>query len=211
MLRAVILAAGQSTRMGQPKAGLRVSEDGPTFAAAIVTTLQAAGIDDVIVVAGAHPEAVAAAVHGLAVRVVRHAGWPAGQLSSLVAGLDAADTPGLEALLVTLVDIPRVRRDTIEALVDAWRRSRAPIVRPAIGARHGHPVIFDRVTFADLRSAPIEVGAKAVIGAWRDRVLDVPTDDRGVLVDIDTRQEYDAFRRAQDQDRARAQDHDQDA
>ncbi len=196
MLCAVILAAGQSTRMGRPKAGLRVSADGPTFAAAIVATLQAAGLDEVIVVAGAHPEAVAAAVDGLAaVRVVHHAGWPAGQLSSLLAGLAAADTPALEALLVTLVDIPRVRRATIEALVHAWRTSRAPIVRPAVGTRHGHPVIFDRVTFAALRAAPLEVGAKAVLRAWRERVLDVPTDDDGVLVDIDTPQDYDAFRR----------------
>ena len=185
--------------MGQPKAGLPVAEGGPSFAAAIVATVQAAGVAEVIVVGGAHPEAVAAAVRGLTgVRVVHNPDWPAGQLSSLVAGLDAADTPDLEALLVTLVDIPRVRRDTVAALVHAWRTSRAPIVRPAVGARHGHPVIFDRATFADVRAAPPAVGAKAVIGAWRDRVLDLPTDDEGVLVDVDTPQEYDAFRRSQD-------------
>jgi molybdenum cofactor cytidylyltransferase len=196
MIRAVILAAGRSERMGQPKAGLPVADGGPTFAAAIVTTLQSAGIDEVIIVAGAHLEAVTAAVQGLTgVRVLHHPGWPAGQLSSLVAGLDAADTPELAALLVTLVDIPRVRGATVAALVQAWRTSRAPIVRPAVGTCHGHPVIFDRVTFADLRAAPLDVGAKAVIAAWRDRVLDVPTDDVGVLLDVDTPHEYDAFRR----------------
>jgi len=185
--------------MGQPKAALPVADGGPTFATAIVTTLHAAGLDEVIVVAGAHLEAVSASVRGLAgVRVVHNAGWPAGQLSSLVAGLDAADAPDLAGLLVTLVDIPRVRPATVAALIRAWRMSRAPIVRPALGARHGHPVIFDRVTFADLRSASLEIGAKAVIRAWRDRVLDVPTDDAGVLVDVDTPQEYDAFRRPRD-------------
>ena len=196
MIRAIILAAGQSTRMGRAKAGLPVADGGPTFAAAIVATLQAAGLPDITVVSGAHPEEVSAAVRGLAgVRVVHHAGWQAGQLSSLVAGLDAVDTPALEAVLVTLVDIPLVRRETVETLVQAWRESRAAIVRPAVGARHGHPVIFDRVTFAALREAPAHVGAKAVITAWQAQVLNVPTDDPGVLVDVDTPHEYDALRR----------------
>ena len=182
--------------MGRPKAGLPVMHGGPTFAAAIVATLRGAGVADITVVAGAHPAEVAEAVSGLAgVRVVHNAAWPTGQLSSLVAGLDAVDTPALEAVLETLVDIPLVRRETVEALLRAWRESRAPIVRPAVGTRHGHPVIFDRATFADLRAAPVEVGAKAVVTAWQARVLNVPTDDRGVLVDVDTPQEYEALRR----------------
>ena len=182
--------------MGRPKAGLPVAQGGPTFAAAIVATLQAAGIANITVVAGAHPVEVADAVRGLAgVRVVHNAAWPAGQLSSLVAGLDAVDTPALEAVLVTLVDVPLVRRETVETLLRAWRESRAPIVRPAVGARHGHPVIFDRATFGDLRAAPVEVGAKAVVAAWQAQILNVPIDDPGVLVDVDTPQEYDALRR----------------
>lgn len=196
MIRAIILAAGQSTRMGRAKAGLPVTDGGPTFAAAIVTTLQAAGLPEITIVSGAHPEEVSAAVRGLdGVRVVHHAGWQAGQLSSLVAGLDAVDTPALEAVLVTLVDIPLVRRETVETLVRAWREGRAAIVRPAVGARHGHPVIFDRVTFGDLRTAPADVGAKAVIAAWRAQVVDLATDDRGTLIDVDTPREYDALRR----------------
>jgi CTP:molybdopterin cytidylyltransferase MocA len=196
MIRGIILAAGQSTRMGRPKASLLVAEGGLTFAAAIAGTLQAAGLEEVIVVAGAHPSEVAQAVRGLAgVQVVHNLHWETGQLSSLVAGLDAIDTPELEAVLVTLVDIPLVRRDTVEALLEAWRTTRAPIVRPVVGARHGHPVIFDRATFADLRAAPREVGAKSVIATWQARILNLPCGDAGALLDVDTPHEYDALRR----------------
>ena len=72
MIPGLILAAGQSSRMGRPKAGLPVADGGPTFAAAIVATLRAAGIGEIVIVAGAHPVAVAESVLGLpAVRVVQ--------------------------------------------------------------------------------------------------------------------------------------------
>ena len=194
MMRAIVLAAGASTRMGQPKAGLRVSASGPTFAAAAVASLRASGLAEVTVVAGAHPEAVSAAVAGLQhVQVVVHDGWAAGQLSSLRAGLDAVDAPDVEAILVTLVDCPLVQPATVRRLIEAWQGTRPPIVRPAIGARHGHPVIFDRVTFDDLRAAPLEVGAKAVIARWSAAIVNVPTDDAGVLADIDTPADYNVF------------------
>lgn len=194
MLSAVVLAAGESRRMGRPKAGLLVSASGLTFAAAVAETLGLAGCDEVTVVAGAHPEAVRAAVEGVPqVRVLEHPGWAQGQLSSLQAALAALDGPQVEGLLVTLVDCPLVRPDTVSALIEVWRRTGAPIVRPAIGARHGHPVIFDRRTFDDLRAAPLELGAKAVIARWQDAVVNVPVDDAGVLADIDTPADYDAF------------------
>ena len=68
-------------------------------------------------------------------------------------------------------------------------------MRPAIGDRHGHPVVFDRVTFDDLRSAPLDVGAKAVLARWRHAIVDVPVDDPGVLADVDTPEDYEAFLR----------------
>jgi molybdenum cofactor cytidylyltransferase len=192
MVRAIVLAAGESRRMGRPKAGLLVAAGGPTFAVAVTDALRSSCIADVTVVAGAHPAAVRAALGTRPdVRVIDHPGWREGQLSSLRAGLAAVDRPGLEAVIVALVDCPLVRPETIETLVGAWRTSAAPIVRPACGDRHGHPVIFDRVTFADLRSAPLERGAKAVIEAWRSQILNLPVDDAGVLADIDTPGDYD--------------------
>ena len=194
MVHGIVLAAGQSSRMGRPKAALRLGAGGPTFAAAVVRSLQDGGIGRVVVVAGAHPEAVREAVgQGPGVELVQNADWTSGQLSSLLAGLDAVDDPALEAVAVTLVDVPLVRASTVAAVLAAWRRSRAPIVRPALGDRHGHPVIFDRATFGALRAAPLDVGAKAVIAAYRAHVLDVAVDDPGALRDIDTPEDYAAI------------------
>ena len=70
---------------------------------------------------------------------------------------------------MTLVDVPLVHPDTVRAVVNAWRRSRAPIVRPARGDEHGHPVIFDCAVFDELRSADRTIGAKAVVRAHAAR------------------------------------------
>jgi molybdenum cofactor cytidylyltransferase len=91
---------------------------------------------------------------------------------------------------VTLVDVPMLRAATIQAVVAAWKSTQAPIVRPAMGDRHGHPVLFDRVTFDQLRHAPLSEGAKPVVHAYADRVVNVPVDDPGCLVDVDTPRDY---------------------
>ena len=111
-------------------------------------------------------------------------------MSSLIAGLDAIDAPLLEAVLVTPVDVPLVTPATVAAVINAWRRTHAPIVRPVNGDRHGHPVIFDRSVFADLRSANPNIGAKAVFATHRDRVLNVEVTDAGAFEDIDTPEDY---------------------
>jgi CTP:molybdopterin cytidylyltransferase MocA len=125
--------------------------------------------------------------------VVRNPDPSRGQLSSLWVGMDAvigADTP---ALVMTLVDVPLVAPATIRHVVEVWHRTRAPIVRPAIGERHGHPVIFDRAVFDELRAAPLEAGAKVVVRARASQIVDVPVDDEGSLTDVDTPEDYAAL------------------
>jgi molybdenum cofactor cytidylyltransferase len=192
MIRAVVLAAGASSRMGQAKAALPLGTSGDTVVGRVVRTLLAAGLPSVTVVAGAHIDAVRAAMPAFEPRasVVEHLGWAQGQLSSLLAGLASVDDPQLEAVLVTLVDVPLVRPESVAAIVHAWRDTRAPIVRPVNGERHGHPVVFDRAVFDDLRRADPAVGAKAVFATHALRRLDVPIDDDGAFVDIDTPEEY---------------------
>jgi CTP:molybdopterin cytidylyltransferase MocA len=200
MIRALVLAAGASSRMGQAKAALPLGTTGETVVAHVVRTLLTAGLPSVTVVAGAHIDAVRGAmpVFEPRARVVEHLGWAQGQLSSLLAGLAAVDDPQLEAILVTLVDVPLVRPGSVAAIVEAWRQTRAPIVRPvdpptslrAGGARHGHPVVFDRAVFDDLRRADLNVGAKAVFATHASRRLDVPIADDGAYEDVDTPADY---------------------
>jgi molybdenum cofactor cytidylyltransferase len=83
-----------------------------------------------------------------------------------------------------------VATSTVTRVVAAWQQSRAPIVRPAIGDRHGHPVIFDRAVFDALRGAPIDTGAKSVVRAHEHDLLNVPVEDEGCLVDLDTPDDY---------------------
>ena len=196
MLAAIILAAGDSTRMGTPKA-LLPDPDGRPFVARLVRSFSAAGLDEIVIVTGATHDAIveALAADGPPVGPVC-VGNPdpsRGQLSSLWVGLDAVARPDVDGVLVTPVDIPMIRPATIRQVVDAWSHTRAPIVRPAVGARHGHPVLFDRIVFDDLRRASLTEGARVVVHANIDRVVNVAVDDEGCLLDVDTPADYQAI------------------
>jgi CTP:molybdopterin cytidylyltransferase MocA len=193
MPAAVILAAGASTRMGSPKA-LLPDPEGRPFVARIARTFAEAGIDRIVVVTGQQHDGIVGALTADAPpvmpRCVRNPDPSRGQLSSLWVGLEAAAGQDADAVLVTLVDVPMVRASTVRAVVEAWQRTGAPIVRPAIGDRHGHPVLFDRAVFDDLRGAPLEHGAKMVVRAYADRIVNVTVDDEGSLADVDTPADY---------------------
>lgn len=197
MIGAVVLAAGASSRMGQPKAGLPLGHGGHTVLSMGVAALLAAGVPRVVVVAGAHPDAVrhALRLRDRRLRVVVHPGWAEGQLSSTLCGLDALDHPLLEAALITLVDVPMVSPATVGALMRAWRETRAPIVRPARGDEHGHPVLFDRRLFAELRAADPAAGAKPVVRAHASDLLNVAVDDEGAFLDLDVPADYERAQR----------------
>jgi molybdenum cofactor cytidylyltransferase len=192
VIAAIVLAAGASSRMGQPKAALPLGAHGGTVVSCGVSSLLAAGVPRVVVVAGAHVDAVR---RGLGLRhpsvaIVEHHGWQGGQLSSFLCGLDTIDQPTLEAVLVTLVDVPLVAPDTTRRLMRAWRESGAAIVRPARGDTHGHPVLFDRRVFAALRAADPGLGAKPVVHAFAHDLVNVPVTDEGAFLDLDTPEDY---------------------
>ena len=194
MLSGIILAAGNSTRMGRPKALLETPE-GQLFVSRIIRTWRDAGVHDLVVVTGRDHDAITAAIgrDGIAPPplIVQNPDPSRGQLSSLLVGLDAAVAS--EGVLMTLVDSPLATLATVGAVIDEWRRSRAPIVRPAIGDTHGHPVLFDRAVFEELRRAPSSVGAKAVVRAHEREIVNVQVRDEGCVVDFDTPLDYERY------------------
>ncbi len=189
---ALVLAAGRSTRMGRPKALLSVTRVGETFVERLVGTLVAGGIDDVVVVAGEQASAIRARL-GFRARVVVNPDVDQGQLSSIVVGLDVIDRPGVSAVMIAPVDQPLVSETTVRALAEAWRRTRAPIVRPVREGRHGHPVIFDRTLFDELRAADPAQGARAIVHAHTENLADIAVDDDGCFADIDTPADYERW------------------
>lgn len=189
MIPAVILAAGLSVRFGRPKAFLPVGPGGPSFVEQLVTTFRAAGVEDVLVVGRPEDQRLRERVTRFGARFIENPLAGRGQLSSLIAALEAI-APEVSAVMVTPVDIPLVRAETVVALRDAFLRSGAPIARAAHRGRHGHPVIFSSAVFDELRHAPPSQGAKAVVRAHGAAVLDVDVEDDGVLRDVDTAQDY---------------------
>jgi molybdenum cofactor cytidylyltransferase len=187
MIPAIVLAAGASTRMGRPKAMLQAG--GRTFIRAILDTLRAGGVSDAVVVVREGDAAVIAEVADAGFgRTVTNLRAHEGQLSSLIAGLDAIDGPAVDGALVTLVDVPWITASTVRVLIARAAESAAPVLRAVHQGRHGHPVIFKRRLFDALRRADPLAGAKAVVRT--NTVEDVEVSDPGVADDIDTPEDY---------------------
>jgi len=160
--------------MGRPKALLTAGER--TFVRRILDTLREGGVSHAAVVvraATAQPvtREVELARFGC---VLVNPDPDRGQLSSLLVALDAVDIHAVDAVLVTLVDVPLVKPETVASLL--------------AHGRHGHPVIFKRDVFGALRAADLAVGARAVLRTHE--VENVEVDDAGVCVDVDTPDDY---------------------
>ncbi len=190
MIAGIILAAGRSARMGTSKALLTASA-GETFVSRLLTTLREGGIAAPLVVGRPDDDPLRREVERRCGEyVVNPTADEGGQLSSLLAGLAAADRGGLRGLMVVPVDAPLLTPATVATLLAVFDATLAPIVRPRYRGRHGHPVVFARTVFADLRRADPTAGAKAVLRAHEAAIVNVDVDDPGVVGDIDTPDSY---------------------
>jgi CTP:molybdopterin cytidylyltransferase MocA len=179
----IIVGAGAGTRFGGPKAGATLS-DGRRFLDAIVETAKSAGLDPVIAVL---PPGVVAPEGA---RVVVNATPESEQIISARLGLAQLTGAPVTSALLWPVDHPFVNLESVLAILDAARRTGAQIVVPVHESRRGHPTWFHRDTWRELMTVP-DGGARAVIRADPSRVSEVEVSDRGVLRDIDTREDLD--------------------
>jgi molybdenum cofactor cytidylyltransferase len=188
MISAILLAAGESRRMGSPKALLHYQ--GQTFIERICTAFLTAGVDELIVVLGARAEEIGRALPAHPVlRSVVNFRYSQGQLSSLMVGIGAL-SPESEAAIVNLVDHPLVSSETIKAVLDSFRAAPVPIVIASYHGKRGHPVLFSSQVYGEILAAPLDQGAKVVVRKDPARVREIPLDDPGILADIDTPEEY---------------------
>jgi molybdenum cofactor cytidylyltransferase len=192
MIVAVILSAGESSRMGRPKALLPI--DGVRFIEKIVTSLKSTRVGKIAVVLGHEAEEMRQKISDLPCEVVINPGYKRGQLSSLVAAIRnieaGNDAQSVDGILVHLVDHPYIDPTLVNSMIDRFYETKKLIVVPRYRDRRGHPVIFSRLLFAELLATPIDQGAKVVVHAHRNETLEIDTDDEGVTVDIDTPEEY---------------------
>ena len=185
----MILSAGESSRMGRPKALLPI--DGQTFIERIVGALKQTSIGRVIVILGHDAEEMKQRVGHLPVEILVNPDYKLGQLSSLqVAVRHLEKTADCDGMLVHLVDHPYIDPDLVATMIERFYESGKLIVVPRHGGKRGHPVIFSRKLFGELLAAPMDQGAKAVVNAHRDDTLEIDTQDEGITVDIDTPELY---------------------
>jgi molybdenum cofactor cytidylyltransferase len=182
-LEGIILAAGESRRMGYPKPLLEIASG--TFIERIAEMMLEV-VPRIVIVLGAHRDRVHAAIpRDARISIVENPNYSRGQLSSLKVGLSALN-PNAAGALVHLADHPLVQLETFQAIVDSYNRTGTPIVIARHDGHRGHPLIFDRTMFAELQSAPEQEGARHVVNSDASRVAYVDLDDPGINLDLDT-------------------------
>ena len=201
---AVVLAAGESRRMGRNKLLLPWGET--TVLGQTLDNVRASAVHNVMVVTGHEREQVEAVVRrqspvfgassDLAVPslpAINNADYAKGMLASVQTAIDALP-PAIDAILVVLGDQPMVGPETINRLLVAYAATPAGLVAPFSGGRRGNPVLIDRRYFAELLALPADAAPRALLARYPDDVLAVPVADDAVLHDLDLPEQYARFR-----------------
>jgi molybdenum cofactor cytidylyltransferase len=193
MISAIVLAAGQATRFGQCKQVLRLG--GKTILDHALDNLRESKIDGIVIVLGAHADEIREKVRlleGDTERIVTNPDFASGMSTSIQAGLRALPEAA-EAAMIVLGDQPFVAPRTIDLLIDEYRRTRARVVVPTYNSVRGNPVMIDRSLFGEMLGIRGDVGCRAIFGELAESIVKVPVDDRGVVIDIDTREDFDTL------------------
>ncbi len=186
-IAAIVLAAGESRRMGQPKLLLPWGQT--TVLGQVIETLRQAGIDDVLVVTGAGREAMEHVAARHAARTVFNEAFSGGEmLSSIQCGLRAL-LPGTRAALICLGDQPQVREETVRRICAAYRETEARLVIPSYRKRRGHPWLAARPLWEEFLALPASATPRAFLQAHSGDVRYVQA-DASILQDLDTPEEY---------------------
>jgi molybdenum cofactor cytidylyltransferase len=186
----IILAAGGSTRFGQPKQLL--DWHGQSFVRSVTRTALEAGLSEIIVVTGANAGLVEDAVKDLNITIKRNDDWQTGQASSIRTGIDSISKVGrrpVGAAIFLLADQPQIEPSVIRALVEHHASEMKPIIAPMVMMdQRANPVLFDRVTFPDLIELQGDIGGRGIFS--KHHVEYMPWHDDRLLHDVDFPEDY---------------------
>ena len=197
----VILAAGESSRMGSDKALLpwppvanRVPFSGETFLSAAIRSLSSA-TDQVVVVVGNNQTRLAPVVYAAGGSLVRNPAPENGQFSSLRVGLQEVLNLGRDAVMITLVDRPPVGAAVLASLRMAFEAAASDVwaVVPEYNGRHGHPFLAGREMIEAFLKAPVTATAREVEHQHQQHLLYIPVNDPHVTMNVNTPEEYAAL------------------
>jgi molybdenum cofactor cytidylyltransferase len=184
-IAAVVLAAGRSTRMGGPNKLIAEIGGKPLVRIAAEQAL-ASRADPVIVVTGHERERVEAALAGLNLRLVHNPDYAQGLGTSLHAGVAAVPAEA-DGVIVCLGDMPQVTASLIDRLITAYDAEKgALVVAPTRDGQRGNPVLWARRFFPDLMAVTGDVGARHVLNSYSEAVVEVPVQEEGAFLDVDT-------------------------
>lgn len=197
----IILAAGESSRMGRDKALLPLGTQ--TFVERLLGVLAGAPnptMTPVVIVLGHHADEIERQItpalqQTTQARVVRNPHYKLGQLSSLQAALRALAEDEVSGAVVCLVDHPAVTRRVLEQMLARFAATNAPVIIPTFQGRRGHPVLFAARLFSELLAAPVDEGARVVVRQHAEELEFVETDEEAILWDIDRPEDYDMLLR----------------
>ena len=186
-IAALVLAAGQSRRMGTINK-LLIEIDGVPMVRRVVEVLRQSRAAPIVIVTGHERERVAAVLEGLPVTLVHNPEFAGGLSTSLKAGIAALGSE-IDGALVCLGDMPRVGAAEVDRMIAAFNPVEGRgIVVPTRNGKRGNPVLWSKRFFADMSQVAGDVGARHLIGAYPEMVAEVEMADDGVLTDIDTPQ-----------------------
>jgi molybdenum cofactor cytidylyltransferase len=187
-LAGIVLAAGESRRMGQPKQLLPFGER--TILERVVDMLLTAGVGEVVVVLGHVADRVRAVLGDRPVTAVVNESYRQGMLSSVKCGVHAIGA-GYDAVLFALGDQPHIESAVVSQVIHAYRAGNAGIVIPRYGAKKGHPIIINLQKYREaIANLPEGAGLNALMQEHADdvRLIDVATED--IIRDIDVPDDY---------------------
>ncbi len=182
-IAAVVLAAGQSTRMGANK--LLAELAGKPLLAQTVTQIKASGVDEIVVVTGHQRAEIESTLAGAGVRFVHNVAFADGLASSIKAGIRAVQN--FDAAFVCLGDMPLIRADDMKRMMAAFDVEEGrTLIAPAQGRKLGNPVLWGQEHFASLLALEGDRGARGLLETRREALVEIAVEHEGIMLDADT-------------------------